>query len=482
MSANSITRHAISYSSATLVTQLVGLAAAVLSRRFLGPVSIGVWAVVQVVVEYSAYSSLGVSEAAPREIPFYKGKGDEAAAERVKNAVFSFATASAVVVAALVSAFALSRRPFLSEEMFWGLLFASAIIVLQRVNNLLVTLLRAYKEFALAGRQMTLSAVVNAVLTAVLAYRFRFYGFMAALCLSFVFNIVYILWKSRIRIAPCFELKEGWALVRYGLPLQLLGVINTFLGSIDRILIAALLGFRDVGLYGVAVMGYSYLAGLPNAVATVLVPHFHEEFGKRQNPRELLGYLQKSSRAFSELMIVLVGCGWFLSPLFIRWALPEFAEAVPAAQWMMLGSYFLALTHPYSTFLIVIKRHLPLFGVLGVLSALALAVYPPAVLSPYGIQAVAIAGACLALLRFLMVYFLASRQVHEGTESTRELTGVLLRFAALAALIAAFEFLFARLPELLRPPAQTALFLAASWPLCSGLYQKLLAFRSLRMA
>ncbi len=481
-SSKEITRQAIGYSGATLVTQLIGLVAAVLSRRFLGPVQIGVWAIVQVVVEYSAYSSLGVSEAAPREIPYHIGKGDKAAAERIKNTVFSFATVSALVLSALVALFALARRPHLSPEMFWGLLFASLIIVLQRVNNLLVVLLRAYKDFALAGKQMTLSAVVNAALTAALAYRYRFFGFMLALCLSYVFNIAYILWKSGIRIRVVFDWKEGWALMRYGFPLQLLGVLNTFVGNIDRILIAWLLGFHDVGLYLVAVMGYSYLAGVPNAVATVLVPHFHEEFGKRQNARELLGYLQKASRAFSELMIVLVGCGWFLSPLFIQLALPEFTEAIRAAQWLMLGSYFLALTHPYSTFLIVIKKHLRLFIVMGVLALMALAAYPPAIRSPHGIEAAAMVGAVLALARFLMVYWLASRQVHEGDEAGHELAGVLLRFAALAALITAFESLFAGLPDSWRPLAQTAAFLAASWPLCSGLYQKLFVFRALRMA
>ena len=131
------------YLFGTVMTQLIGGVTGVLTRRFLGPVQMGVWALLQVVVRYSNYSTVGTGAAASREIPFYTGKGDSEKVERIKNTFFTYGIASSVVIGALlcVAAFFLQNR--LKPELYWGLLITAAILILQRFNEILITLVRA---------------------------------------------------------------------------------------------------------------------------------------------------------------------------------------------------------------------------------------------------------------------------------------------------------------------------------------------------
>ncbi|MBI3251913.1 MAG: hypothetical protein HYZ52_01145 [Candidatus Omnitrophica bacterium] len=69
------------YSLATILTQGITLVAGVLTRRFLGPVQMGVWSLLQIILVYSTYLTLGVIEAVSREIPYHYGRGDDARAD-----------------------------------------------------------------------------------------------------------------------------------------------------------------------------------------------------------------------------------------------------------------------------------------------------------------------------------------------------------------------------------------------------------------
>ena len=67
------------YSSSIVITQIVTVLGSILTRRFLGPVQMGVWAFLQVLLNYSEYSALGTTTAASMEIPLYNGRGDKSA-------------------------------------------------------------------------------------------------------------------------------------------------------------------------------------------------------------------------------------------------------------------------------------------------------------------------------------------------------------------------------------------------------------------
>ncbi|MCG3175913.1 MAG: hypothetical protein MOGMAGMI_00850 [Candidatus Omnitrophica bacterium] len=427
------------YLVGTILSQGLTLAAAVLTRRFLGPVQMGVWALLQVVLKYSSYTTLGTTAAVSREIPFHAGRQDRERVERIQDTYFTYGVLSSMVLAALLALGAALLRGRLDPVIVWGLVWTGALLVLQRFNNVLITLLRAHKQFEIASKQMVVSSVVNAVCITVLSYRFEVYGYIWGMGLSYLFNTLYILWAARPRLRWGWDAAEFRGLAGYGAPLLAIGLMNTAFMSIDRFMIAGMLGLREVGLYGMAAMAASYAANAPNAVSVVLLPRFHEKYGREGRAQDLRGYTARSAEVFADLMPFLIGAGWCFAPWGVARLLPDFTPGVAALKLLVVGSYFLAVTHPYNTFLIAIKRHWALVPLLAALCLAALAVNAWVLRSGYGIEGVAIAAAVVLAMRFVSHLALAARYSGQGAGMGRECLLIALKFAVMTALLWALD-------------------------------------------
>ena len=397
------------YSAGTIITQFITLVAAVLTRRFLGPSQMGIWSTLQVLVDYSKYTSLGVMSAVTVEIPYAVGKRDQESAENIKNTAFAFVLTSAVAFSCLILLVAFFIRHRLSPEVTNGLLLVTAIIFLQRINNLLIALLRCYKKFEIEAGQMIWSSIVNAVLIAVFAYRFKLYGFIFAMSLSYVFNIAYLLIKFHFKFLWKCDRVLLRRLTVFGFPLMLLGLMTVGLKSIDRIIIAKMLGFKALGFYSIALMACSFISNFYSAAAVVFLPHYQEKFSEKDNPKDLEKYIFKASTAFSIVMPLFFSAVWIFIPYVISVFLPQFRDGVLAMKLLSLSVFFVALTHPYQDFLVTVKKHVLLFPILIFSSAAALVLDYYAIRMGYGIDGVAAMTSLVFFINFTVLFFVASR-------------------------------------------------------------------------
>ncbi len=428
------------YTLSSQITQLITLVAAILSRRFLGPTQVGIWAALQVLVEYSKYSSLGSLYSVAREVPYLVGKGQSEAAHEIKNVVFTVVLYGSLLLGCVIFLFALLTRSRLAPEMTYGLFFVSAIIVFQRINDLLISLLRCYKKFTLASKQMIWSSLVNAVLVSSFAYYFKIYGFIWAIGLSLLFNIGYILTRHNFHFKIQFQTKRFQHIVSFGFPLMMIGILTTVLRSIDKILVAKLLGFEALGFYSIAFMVTTYTSSFSNAIAIVLVPHLQEKYGVHDNPRELAGFLSKAGDVFSITTPVLIGAAWILAPYLVQLFLPNFVSGIEAMQFLSCSIFFTALAQPYGDFLITIKKHFLLFPLLGGTALLSLAMSLGAVRFGYGISGVALASTLSAFFNAAATYWFAARHLTHSREALQKGWVFMSRFFYLLFIIGILRF------------------------------------------
>ena len=422
---------------------------------------------------YADYASLGILNAAGREIPFYNGKGQPEKSDEIKNTVFSFSLAVSVCVSAGILLYAAFSRFRLGPEIFYGLLFTSGLVLLQRFNALLIVFLRAYKEFSLAGRQMLYSALVNATLVGALSFRFKLYGFMIAMALSLVFNVVYI-----IRNRP-FHFKIEWrpqrvrALVFYGFPLFLIALFGSFFDTITKLLITKLMGLESLGVYSVALMTVASIHSVPNSIGIVVIPNLHEKYGKAENKADLKGYLEKAALAYSTLIPLLVGLSWFVVPVVVRHWLPAFSEGIQPLRYLALSVYFMALVQGYSQFIYVIRKHLVLLPML-IFSCLVLFwTIRTAIHAGFGLEGVATASTLSFFVYFTMVYGYVAGHVYTAAEAVRRFASLMGRFACLLLTVWVIGQ-FVLLPDSLsRAAASSLLFLLAQAPFLIHLEKKL---------
>ena len=416
------------YSGSTQIAQIITLITAILFRRFLGPMQTGIWTTLQILVDYSKYATFGVMDAVNREIPYQVGKKDENRATEIKNLAFSFVISSSILVSGGIALFALLMRNHFSQEVFAGLLMVSGVIVLQRINNLMVSVLRCYKKFDVEASLTIVSAIVNGVFVASLSYFFKIYGFIWAMILSLAFNIVFL----RLRHNYQFQWNLSWAklkpLVAFGAPLMALGLLTTFLRSFDKIVIAKFLGFEAMGHYSIAQMACSYVSNFAISVAIVLLPHFQEKFGEKDDPKALGYYLFKSSLAYALTVPAFLGAAWIFGPYAIHLLLPKFIPGIPAMKILILSMFFIALFQPYYDFLITIKKHLILFPALGLIASIAVGIQLFVVKAGYGIEGVAGGVIVTYFLAFTLLYICSLRHFSSIKEGLFHYTSFILPF------------------------------------------------------
>lgn len=426
------------YASASYVTQLLAVIAGILTRNFLGPFAMGIWATVQLVMSYCEYSSLGIDAALSREYPYYIGRGDKDKADRVKNLVMSFGllTSGLAAVAVLIGCVFLGAG--WPRYVLWGILAVPVFLVLQRFNNFIVAWLRASKQFEIASFQIVASGFVNLALILIFVSSFGFIGLLLSIFFSLVFNAFFLIRKSHFSFRFCIEREVG-RLISFGLPLTVLAVLFDLLRSIDKMLVIRFLGFEQMGIYGVATMAAMLVAKIPDSIVIVLIPHFHEKFGEREKAEDLRRLVDQSASAYSLIMPLVIGVAWICAAPFVHFLLPKFTSAVPAMKLLLLSMYFFALFYPYSNFLIAVKRHLVLFPMIVVILLVQLAATWGAIRSGYGLSGVAVVSNACYLMSFLGLFVLAARSLYGWRTSFSKLSALLLPFVGLVSVLLALD-------------------------------------------
>lgn len=442
------------YTSAFALTQFVSVIGAVIVRHFLGPVQTGVWSLVQVILTYTDYANLGATYAIPIELPAKMAQGKTREAESMKNVMFSFSLLTSTLFSFGVLCYAMIRRSQISEELFYGLLISAGLVILQQMNNILISLLRAYKNFKLAGTQMFLSSIINIILVAILSFKFKLYGFMFAMCLSFIFNIAFIIYFESFRIRLELSLQVLKGLIQYGFPLMILGFVGTVLLTIDKIMIARFLGLEALGLYSIAVMTSGFICSIPNSIGVVLLPNVSEKYAQGESVYNLKSYVKKSNHVFSIVMPLIIGFSWFLVPLVVSFLIPKFTQGVIALKYLALSTFFVGLTQAYSNFIVVSKKHFWQFPITVCVCFVAVTSMLFAIKQGAGINEVALIMTGLLMLNYLALHLFAGSHIFNRSELVKEFFGVFIHFVFMLVVLFSLDRILTFLPFLLRSICQ----------------------------
>lgn len=421
------------YYLATQLTQVITFATSILLRRYLGPVQTGIWSALQVIVDYSKYTSLGMMDAAAREIPVHAGRQESKEAEDIKNGAFSFVMLNSAILSLgiIIAAFVFQAR--LTKTFFWGLLLIAGIVFLQRLNNMLIAFLRCYKKFSVESGLMIWSAIVNALLIAILSYRFKIYGFMVAMIASYLFNIIYAFKKYPFNFSWDYHLGKIRPLMTFGLPLMGLNVIITVYKSLDRLLIARWLSFESLGYYSVAIMVVSYLSNFPAALGIVFLPYLREKYGQSDDPKSLKQYLLKMSSGLTVVMCLLILGVWTLAPAAIRFFLPHFTPGIPSVKIIVLGIFFISLGQIYHDYLVTLKKIKALYFIYPLAAALTIGANAYFVARGGGIESFAFVSVGVSAVIFSFLCFWSARYSASLQNSFRSFLGAFLGLFYMAA-------------------------------------------------
>ncbi|MDP3920148.1 MAG: oligosaccharide flippase family protein [Candidatus Omnitrophota bacterium] len=437
----------------------------ILIRRFLGPENMGIWAFLQVILNYAKHSALGVTAATSRDVPYYRRKGENDKAERVKNMVFSFTVVTATLAGLGVIVYALMNRDKYDTPFFFGLVVIGILIVLQRLFNLHIVLLRALKEFAFASTANVCSSVLTVLFTVSLVWRFGLYGLFAGLILNYILMIAGISIKSGIRFRFIFRFGELSPIFSLGFAMLVYGVLTTILMSVDRIMITKYMGFEALGIYSIALMAGNYLFSLPTMLAVAFSPYLQEAYAERDVAKDLEKFLVVPTLVIGYLFPCLIALVWVVSDWLIPLLLPAYVAGIPALKCLILSSFFRGLLHPFLSFFVTVRKHWHLCPIQGFLALLCFGLTWAFMKSGMGLLGVALAS----VITYGLGFGLISAYCYRRIQSLKKALGIYIRifgvfvyFSGALYLMDSYAQTFP--PTILRFSLQFAVFMVLMLP------------------
>jgi lipopolysaccharide exporter len=398
-----IIAHIFKYASAQYFSQFVGFFNAVFMRRLLGPVYMGVYSLLKVILEYGSYTSVGADTTLCYKLPMLRGQGDEEGASRMNKVIFNFVMTTSFVYALSILVYALISRKTYSPEMFIGLIVISVLVLIQRVSSYYINVLRSYKDFHVLSIIIVFEAITNLLLTVFVVGKFKIYGLYAALIVMPVLIIICIKLLSQQRLKFSFDFTGIVAHIKFSIPLFINDGLSLILYSIDRIMIAGMLGLEQLGFYSIAIMVRTYGGGIANNFAVVIQPYFMESIGRKDDAETAQKYIVISSMITAYMMSFILSCIYIAATPFIYYVLPKFVPGLAAMQIFLVVTFFVTMVQYYYDYLVSQGKQIRTIPFAVIAIAVSFTFNYISIKRGLGITGVAASTAIGAILSFIMV-------------------------------------------------------------------------------
>jgi O-antigen/teichoic acid export membrane protein len=358
-----IVRDAVYYTGSSYICQLLGIITSVLIKWFLGPSLTGVWTALQVVLRYSTWSHLGIQSAAAREIPYFRGKGDEHEASSIRDTSFCFSLIMSCIAGAVIFIWSIIYGNKFPHHVVFGIRIISLIVVATAIYNFYLVALGGYKNFSFLSKLKIFNALITLILVVVLVPLFNIYGLFFAALFNVLLSIAYAVINTHYQIKFEIERARIFALLKIGVPLVFGGFAFTILMSIDKIMIIRMLGAEKLGFYTIATMGVTYAYTLPSNLNIVMFPRFQEKYSINDSVEDIKKYFLDIILVLSCMLPVLLGVLYFVVPVLVHYILPKFTPGIASFKILIIGCFFLSLTPTSTNFLITLNKQVRLAGI-----------------------------------------------------------------------------------------------------------------------
>lgn len=338
-----VVRDVWAYLKQTLLAQAALLVGGMVVARVLGPTDYGLWNALQLITIYGTYASLGLLNALNREVPIYRGRGDEGKIAQMRNASLGAMVGLSVLLCGGIFAYALMNRERFDPNLLVGIMFMGGVVALQQLLVFFDVLFRSANDFATVGRLRLYRTLVEMALAVVLVWGLSFLGRLLAAVATSIFLIGYSISRNSFPIRPSWDPPEVGHLIRLGLPLVAAEILYGIFTSLDRLMIARHLDRTALGYYSVGLMAVGFLFVLPRVVWEILYPRFGERFGETGKPAALEHFIIVPLFGTATVMALLSGAVVILLPVGLAVALPGYMAGLDAARVLVCGSFFLAL-------------------------------------------------------------------------------------------------------------------------------------------
>jgi O-antigen/teichoic acid export membrane protein len=488
------TSDAAVYTAGIYGAQLLLFVAGVVQKGLLGPAATGYWALMATFYAFFNIASLGAFEGAVRQIPLHRGRGDRVGAAEVADSASSFTVLAVAVAGVLVSAVALGFGADWPPEIRYGLILLGLTAPLRFLTDCHDNVLQSTKRFDVVSLGLIVRAAIVLTLQTLFVLVWGFWGMFAGLVAMAVGQL--LLW-NRLGLTswrrPAFRRRIQGArlkeLVAYGFPMMIHAQIWLLFLAIDNLIVARFLDVTQLGYYALAVSVTTYIMLLPKGIGAALAPRMAERFGRTGEVGSIRHYATDVQQLLAFTLIpILVASAFFLMPVLIRYALPEFSPAIPVVRITVAASFFISLSNMPIKVILTSGRNWRLVALMiGCLAVNGVANYLAVAVLDRGLKGAAVATALSYFVLFAAVTTFALRRSLGTRGVIAHIAELVLVFAYVSAALWGIEWAVGPgagglAGDLLTGTAKLGLFvvLLAPWAaLVERRYKGLTAMRSM---
>ena len=333
---------AFTFTGASTLVSLGSMLAAAITMRWISPEDLGLWKTVSMATGYAMLALVGVNNGLSRELPYFFGRSDEAMAKRLAGTALYYILAAN----ALVFAGGLGCMLWFQAHGTKVLITIAAVTVMTAftfyTNYLIVTFrsAKSFKDFA----KIKFGEAALTVGTIPLLYFFHYNGMLGrALALSGVVLLLMHLCRP-VRVTPTWNGSSFLMLMKTGAPIFVMDYITTSAMTCDRWVLIHYGGVESVGLFYLALSARDAIGTVSGALSEYIYPRMSYVYGQSHDPKHLWRIAVKSTLLVIAFMVPAAIAGWLLMPPVVTKFFPKYAEAVGAAQWMVIASIFFGAT------------------------------------------------------------------------------------------------------------------------------------------
>lgn len=424
---DTIFKNIVRYAGSNLYRQLIGLLTALIRPTLLQPELFGLWSLLNTIPHWGTHLHLGSRTAMRFRLPFHRARGETAEIERVKGSVHHgsfrlfFPATLLIVLAALF-------WPGLDRTERMGLAVAGVVLLLNWHQDFFISLFKGRENFRLVSQVNYVRTSAVFLFSVALIIPFGIYGAFMGLVAGIVVTTLFMGWRGGLEPVAGYDRALFRDLVRQGFPIMVLNLVSALLRTADKLIIAALLGNRQLGYYAISTMIGGTLMNIPGVSRDVLEPKLMAEAGRSGGGPELLNrHFFKPLTTTAYLMPLLIAPAWLLIDPFVQLLLPHYQPGVPATRIIIIAIYFLSLTYPARGVLVAFDRQRAVvaIGLLALTVNVCLGVF--LVRYGQGIEGVAVATGVSFLLLFGLLFTVV---VHKERLGWRKLSLILLHVTA----------------------------------------------------
>ncbi len=337
-------KNALIYSGTNLISQSALFVQGFVLRSILPPSVMGVWNFVLVLTTFVSPITLGVLQAALRELPILKGKGDIREESLCRSVTFVYTLGESLALMVCLFGYGLLKHPYVTHEEFIAILLSGVFLLLNRLQTMYITFFQSVQLYVPLSRLLLVNGLILAVLLPLGAYFLGLRGLLAAALLAESLKAAWmVISGKRHGIHPHLQWETSMfkRLASFGVGYRIADYPTTLFFMLDVLWVTKFMGLQLLAVYAMSRSFFLQISDITVRFGTVFMTRTFEQFGKNESRDTLARNIQRFMQV--QLLVALPLVCWAIFsavPFLIRQVIPLYQEGIVPLAILLTATFF----------------------------------------------------------------------------------------------------------------------------------------------